>query len=207
VVLEPETPLRAVRRDDLLGGIVAIESPEAAFRAVPNFTRLNRGGWSLVWIPETPELAEPLLPPTIASTSRVTTSYTTDEGRFSLDSIHDRKEPKQSDERGTPIFHWWPHLGTEEWVQYEFKKPQKVSSVEVYWYDDRAWGACRVPQAWQVMYRDGTAWKPVAGASSYGIERDRFNRVTFEPATTDALRLVVQLRLNQSAGILEWRVH
>jgi hypothetical protein len=57
-----------------------------------------------------------------------------------------------------------------------------------------------------VLYRDSDEWKPVRDASDYGVERDKYNRVTFEPVTTDALRLEVQFQKSQSAGILEWRV-
>jgi len=206
VVLKPDAPLRAVWKQDLLGGVMAIESDDGGLLAIPNYARLNRGGWSQVWIAEDPQLAEPRPEPTMASTATVTTSYRTNEGRFSTRAIHDQKQPKQSDERGTPLFHWWPHLGTREWVQYDFNKPEKVSAVEVYWYDDRAWGNCRVPESWQVLYRDGGQWKPVQGATDYGVERDKFNRVTFQPVTTGALRLDVQLQKNQAAGILEWRV-
>jgi len=206
VSLAPDVPLKAVWKPDLLGGVMAVVGPDGGILAVPNCVRLNRGGWSQVWIAELPELAEPLRRPTIASTAAVTTSFQTYEGRFSTDAIHDQREPEQSDERGTPLFHWWPHLGTREWVQYDFEKPQRVGSVEVYWYDDRAWGACRQPESWQVLYRDAGQWKPVQDALQYGVERDRFNRTTFEPVTTDALRLDVQLQEGCSAGILEWRV-
>ncbi len=207
VVLPPDLPLRAVWKPDLLGGVMAIESEDQRLRAIPNYARLNREGWSQVWIAEKPEVAEPPLEPTIASQSKVSTSYRTHEGRFSTRAIHDQKEPKQSDERGTPLFHWWPHLGTREWVQYDFAQPAKVGAVEVYWYDDRiSGGHCRVPESWQVLYRDGDQWKPVENASAYTVERDKFNRVTFNPITTGALRLDVQLQDKWSAGILEWRV-
>lgn len=206
VVLKPDASLNAAWREDLLGGVMVIESEDKSLFAIPNYVRQNREGWSQVWIPEKPELAAPRLEPTIASTSKVMTSYRTHEGRFSTRAIHDQKEPKQSDERNTPLFHWWPHLGTREWVQYDFKKPEKVSAVEVYWYDDRAWGNCRIPESWQLLYRDGDEWKPVRGASGYGIELDKFNRVTFKAIATDALRLDVQLQKGQSAGVLEWRV-
>lgn len=206
IVLSPEASLQAVWRGDLLGGVMAIESESPPLTAIPNYARLNRGGSSLVWIPEDSSLAEPRPKPTIASTSKVSTSFQTDEGRFSMRAIHDQKEPEKSDERDTPLFHWWPHSGTKEWVAYEFRRHESVSEVEVYWYDDRGWGNCRNPEAWQLSYRDGDQWNPVEEASDYGVEPDRWNRVTFKPVTTDALRLEVQLRENHSAGILEWRV-
>jgi hypothetical protein len=63
-----------------------------------------------------------------------------------------------------------------------------------------------VPQSWRLLYRDGTQWKPVGNASGYGVQRDRFNRVTFAPVTTTALRLEAKLQSSFSAGLLEWRI-
>ena len=78
--------------------------------------------------------------------------------------------------------------------------------MSVYWFDDTGVGQCRVPQAWKLLYRDGEDWKPVAGASEFGVSKDRFNRVTFTPVKTVALRLAVQLQPEFSGGILEWKV-
>jgi hypothetical protein len=63
-----------------------------------------------------------------------------------------------------------------------------------------------VPQSWRLLYQSGDAWKPVTGASNYGVEMDRFNRVAFDPVETKALRIEVQLQSGWSGGILEWRV-
>ena len=46
-------------------------------------------------------------------------------------------------------------------------------------------------------------WQPVSGATAYGCEMDRFNRVTFDPIEVKALRLEVQLQPEWSAGVLE----
>jgi hypothetical protein len=45
-----------------------------------------------------------------------------------------------------------------------------------------------------------------AAATGFGVQRDQFNRVTFTPVTTTALRLEVQLQPKFSVGILEWRM-
>ena len=65
---------------------------------------------------------------------------------------------------------------------------------------------CRVPKSWQLLYKDGDAWKPVAGACDYGTAIDKYNRVTFTPVETTALRLEVELNPPWSGGILEWKV-
>jgi len=86
------------------------------------------------------------------------------------------------------------------------EKPRKVSAVEVYWFDDTGVGQCRVPKSWRLEWHDGQTWKPVAPAGPYGVAKDKFNRVPFEPVTARQLRIVVTLQPEFSGGILEWRV-
>lgn len=115
--------------------------------------------------------------------------------------------PEHSNDHSIPRFTWWNHVGTTEWVQYEFETPQKLSAVSLYWFDDRPrGGGCRVPASWRVLYREGDKWKPVSALDQYGTARDRFNAVRFEPVISTALRLEVQLQRGYSGGILEWQV-
>ena len=115
-------------------------------------------------------------------------------------------EPKSSGNHSNRFFHWWPRKGTLEWVQYDFKEPQEVSVTEVYWFDDTGRGECRVPKSWRILYKDADEWKPVYTTDSYGVEKDKYNKVTFETVKTEGLRLEVQLPDKFSAGIHEWRV-
>ena len=46
----------------------------------------------------------------------------------------------------------------------------------------------------------------MAGASDAGTKTDAFNKMTFTPVQTAALRLNVQLQAGMSGGILEWQV-
>ncbi|MHC4402534.1 MAG: glycoside hydrolase family 127 protein [Planctomycetota bacterium] len=65
LILPPSAPLKAVWKPELLGGVMTIEgqaavqteegTEPATLLAVPNYVRLNRGGWSQVWITEDPE--------------------------------------------------------------------------------------------------------------------------------------------------------
>ena len=91
-------------------------------------------------------------------------------------------------------------------MEYDFDKPRELKSAEVYWFDDTGKGKCRVPQSWRLLTKEGNDWKPVAGAGSYGVERDKFNRVDFIPIKTTAIRLEAHLQPDFSAGILEWKV-
>ncbi|HID23798.1 MAG TPA: discoidin domain-containing protein, partial [Planctomycetaceae bacterium] len=150
------------------------------------------------------ELARPASPPTLAGRSLATASHCW--RADTVTALNDQIEPDSSIDHSIPRMTWWNHRGTKEWVQYDFPEPVTVSAVEVYWFDDTGRGYCRVPASWELLYRDGDQWKPVVARGKYGVAKDRFNRVEFEPVRTDALRLQVWLQPNFSGGILEWRV-
>ncbi len=119
----------------------------------------------------------------------------------------DGRKPKNSDDHDIPRFTWWAHRGTQEWVQYDFEAPRLVNAVSVYWFDDRPRGGrCRIPESWRLMVRKGRDWVEVKARGKYGVERDRFNKVQFDPVVTTALRIEVKLQAEYSSGILEWQV-
>ncbi len=123
-----------------------------------------------------------------------------------LDAVSDGRCPKSSNDQGIPRFTWWDHRGTTEWISCRFEKPRKVSTCEVYWFDDTGVGHCRVPASWRLFYLDGEKWVPVRGASTFGTKPDRFNKVTFDEVQTKGLKIEVKLKPKFSGGILEWRV-
>jgi hypothetical protein len=124
-----------------------------------------------------------------------------------VDALQNQTVPANSADMTIPRFTWWDHRGGSEWVQYDFSKPKLISSTDVYWYDDQSTGGnCRLPASWVLQYKDGEDWKPVESPSDYVVRDNKFNRVTFKPVTTSAVRLVVQLQDNWSGGILAWRV-
>ena len=167
----------------------------AARLRISAFPVIGTGAEARDW----PEPAQPKPSLYKASTSHCNDSDT-------VDAVGDGLEPKNSNDHDIPRLTWWPHRGTEEWLQYDLGKAQTVAAVAVYWFDDTGVGQCRVPQAWKLLYRDGEDWKPVAGAADLGVAKDRFNRVTFPPVTTTGLRLAVQLQPQFSSGVLEWKV-
>ncbi len=230
LVIPPDAPLRAQHRASQLGSVTVITGSALAlhraswpetlylpataipgvttveFTAIPYFANANREpGEMQVWIAETAQQAEQPPAPTVASRAKASASHCWQGD--TLSALNDQVEPAASDDKQVPRFTWWDRRGTKEWVQYDFGQPQKVSAVEVYWWDERRINAhCRVPQSWQLLFKDGNAWRPISGASSYGTEMDRFNRVTFPPVDTTALLIEVQLQPEWSGGVLEWRV-
>ncbi len=71
--LPKESQIQAVWKPDLLGGVMVLEATAVENRpagiapaelvAIPNFARLNRGGWSQVWIAEDPQMTAQFLEP------------------------------------------------------------------------------------------------------------------------------------------------
>jgi hypothetical protein len=122
-----------------------------------------------------------------------------------VEALGDSLEPANSADNGIPRFTWWPRRGTREWAQYDFGKALTVSSVSVYWFDDTGTGQCRVPQDWRLLRRAGEEWAEVKTAVKDAVGRNTYNRMTFEPVETTALRLEVQLQPGFSGGILEWK--
>lgn len=123
-----------------------------------------------------------------------------------LEALRDGKVPGAEPEPRFPRFTWWDHRGTREWVQYEFPAPRTVSRVDAWWFDDLPNGGCAVPASWTVLRRDGDGWTAVAAKGPYGTAKDGFQTVEFEPVTTTAIRLEVQLQDARSGGLYELRV-
>ena len=221
LVVDSKVQLDTEYRQDLLGGVMLVRGvATATYRgkenkkeakpinlvAVPYYANCNRRATEmLVWLAETASRAEPRPAPTIASLARPSASHCWQND--TVTALNDQIEPTASDDTKIPRFTWWDHKGTTEWVQYDFDGVQKVSAVEVYWWDERRINAhCRVPRSWRVLFKDGELWKPVENPSDYGIEMDKYNRVTFKSVATKSLRIEAQLQPNWCSGILEWRV-
>jgi DUF1680 family protein len=216
LVLPDASVLTAEFRPTLLEGVTAVKGTAIALAmdahgkvvktpqpllAIPYSTWANRGrGQMIVWLPRTEAVARPAPYPTLATTSRITTS-----GRKNPEPIHDGEEPQNSADP-TSYFDWWPRKGTTEWVEYAFSKRATISEAEVYWFDDTGRGEVRVPKSWRILYKDGDTWRAVEALIPYGTARDRFNRVTFKSVTTDAVRLEVTMQPEWSAGVQEWTI-
>ncbi len=171
---------------------------------IPYYAWCHRGSGNMaVWLPQELSASRPVMPPTIASQSKISTSSK----MGSLSSLNDRLIPKDENDRSVPYTHWWPKQGSTEWIAYELPEAQKVQSASVYWYDDGPWGGCRVPKSWNLYYQDEAGeWQPVTGADSFGTQKGAANVINFDPVTTKAMKLEVVLPDDNSAGIFEWQL-
>ncbi len=158
----------AVEKDSTTGKIV--DKP-LTFKAIPYSTWNNRGiGQLVVWTPTTKEHAIIKPEPSIASQAEPVDGW----------GFNDQFEPTSSDDINTPYHYWWLKSGTEESIGYKFKKPEKVSSVEVYWLAFEHYDVIyKAPESWKLLYKEGNDWKEVKHTSPYGTELDKYNKVTF----------------------------
>lgn len=217
-------------KPDLLGGVVVISAKTRDGRtaqAIPYYAWDHREpGEMIVWVrqdgktknPKTDDpswqgrLYRPLDPDTLGPSEPLTLMEMAEPsvsfvGVGVLSALNDGLEPKNSCDHDIPRFTWWNHLGTKEWVQYDWPEVQTLRAVQVYWFDDEPVKRhCRTPQSWRLLYKDGQEWKPVVTKDPYGTEPNKYHRVQFEPVRTTALRIEVQLKPNWSGGILEWKV-
>ncbi len=228
----------------------SIVKREVGFKAIPYYAFSNRSvGEMSVWLAGEAARAKIAPRPTIASTSRASSSCgngtvaenypgnqpPTIERRFyplsqdgsgEISAICDQIEPVNSEDGSAPFLRLHPQSGSQAWVQYDFARPAQVSSVDVYWKDDKQY--CVLPASWRLLYKDGSSWKPVATTAQYPVTKDQFDTVSFHPVTTSALRIEIQLQakvykkgtlgppdgnyLTQDltwyeGGVIEWRVN
>jgi len=172
--------------------------------AIPYYAWANRGASEMtVWIPYEASASRPQPAPTIASTSKVSGSV---KGKRMLKALNDQYDPQNSNDHSMPYLHWWPKQNSTEYVQYDFDTVHTVSQSKVYWYDDKPDGGCAVPASYKLYYKKDGEWAPVKNTTPYEIAKDKYNVLNFEPVQTTALKLEVQLPVDNSAGIHEWAV-
>jgi hypothetical protein len=173
------------------------------FAAIPYYAWANRGRSEMVvWVPDSEKSARIQPLPTIASTSKISISA----GGKNSAAINNLAEPASSADAENTFSDWWPRKGQEAWVEYTFPKESTVSSTSAYWFDDTGHGECRTPMSWRVLFKDGDKWTPVETTDTYGVDKDKYNKVSFKPVTTTALRLELQMRAGWSAGLQQWTV-
>jgi uncharacterized protein len=218
IMVDKNALVQAAYKNDFLGGATVLTTNGVSAKrqinsdallktdqevvAIPYYTWANRGtGEMMVWIPYEEKAAKPKPAPTIASTSKVTASTN---NRTLLLALNDQVTPASSIDNANLFFHWWPKSNSKEWVQYVFNKEYTVSESQVYWFDDGPYGGTRIPVSWKIYYKKGEEWIPVKNTTDYEVAKDKYTAVKFEPVTTTAMKLEVQLPEKFASGIHEW---
>jgi DUF1680 family protein len=221
ILVNSSNVFQAVYKNDFLNGVTVLQgtgestkrqlNSDALIRttqqvtAIPYYAWANRGNNEMmVWIPYMESAARPKPAPTIASTSKVSSSS---KNTRSFMALNDQIDPAGSADQSNTYMHWWPKNNSMEFVQYDFDGEKEVSSSEVYWYDDGPFGGCRIPVSYKLYYRSGNDWIPVKNTTPYAIKKDGFNRIEFEKIRTNAMKLEFQLPADNSTGIHEWKLN
>ncbi len=217
LVIPDDAKLKAEYRPELLNGVVVltgsarvakrtpngniVPAGEKPFTAIPYYAWAHRGrGQMTVWPAREPQAARPEPADTLTYRSKTTASFV----HVSLDAIKDQILPESSADSSALQLDFWPHKGTTEWLQFEWGEKHKISGVRIYWFDDTGGGECRVPKSWNVLYRDASgSFKAANNSGPYGIEKDTFNQVGFEPVRTNAIKVEIMLQDGWSAGVQE----
>jgi uncharacterized protein len=193
-----------------------VEFKEARLVAIPYSTFGNREGTEMaVWLAGDSERAIVRPTATLASSSVATSSCgngsvadnypghnpptvakrmypLSQDGSGEISAIYDQIVPIDSEDGSGTFLRLRPQEGKQVWVQYDFPKPSRVSSVSVYWKDDKQF--CVAPESWKLMYKAGDQWVPVTGADSFSMKTDTYNTTRFSPVETSALRLEIALQ-------------
>jgi DUF1680 family protein len=181
-----------------------LTTQQVSLKLIPYFAWCHRGSGNMkVWLPQQISAAKAAVPATLASQAKIASSNKSG----NIKCIADGLVPEDENDRSIPYFHWWPKKGGTEWITYTFPQAKSVKSATVYWYDDQPWGGCKVPDKWNVEYKDAQGnWQPVAHADAYPVRKGAACTVHFDEVTTDAVRLNVIQPSDQSCGVFEWSV-
>jgi hypothetical protein len=202
LVIGDDTKLRTEHRPDLLGGVTVITGKgRTVKRTLDGDIVAHRGrGQMTVWPARELDAARPGPADTLTYKSKTTASFV----HVSLDAIKDQILPKNSADASASQLDFWPHKDTTEWLKFEWGEKHKISSVKVYWFDDTGRGACHLPESWKVLHRDSAGrFAPVKATTPYGLKKDTFNKVDFDPVRTDAIKIEITLQKDWSAGVQE----
>lgn len=200
-VLPSDAEIRAAWRGDLLGGVTVVSG--AGLTGIPNYARLNRGGFTATWLVEDPAKVKPFH--ACAKALVAVSAFTSEKKKPQKLWINDLTI---SDETWrAPQFDFHPNKGTDEWVQYTFEKPVTMGTAKVWWFDEGGKGGCAFPESWRITYQDADgAWKPVEAIADYPIDREKLKPsvVTFDPVASRTFRLEIRLQPKFSGGVQEW---
>lgn len=201
---------------DELGGIMTLNAPvkeishtqnseilarDTSIRMIPYYAWAHREPRQMtVWLARENEAVKPL---SFLTGAKINAAECVKDPQF----MRDGRVPTDPADRNHPRLHWWPAIGASLWIEYRFPNVATVESVRIFWFDDRDYGSCRVPESWKLFYLDeDDQWKPVKNPSGFGVEYFKFNETRFEPVKTRGLRLEIQSQKEWAGGIYEWEV-
>ena len=149
----------------------------------------------------------------LAYSASVTTSFCS--SWESVSAVNDGIVRSNSYDPSKPRYGTWGNTSSYETVTYTWGSEVIIDSTDLYlWYDgtegEYTSGGILVPKSVEFEYLDAEGnWKSVPNAEGLGREMDKFNKTTFDPFTTTALRVKLNKQSNDrnGVGIMEWKVY
>lgn len=214
-LLLPKESLITCSKDTMLNGLIKLKSDAYQTQRMSdgqvklankvNFTAIPYYAWAQrkpspmqIWIAYSLDAAKPKPAPTIANLSKIDGSV----NHRGIEAIRDQLLPAGSNDHNIPFFHWWPNSNKTEWISYTFDKPYTISKSKVFWFNDG--GGCKAPKSWRLYYKKNGTWEEVKCKNEYGIQLDIINILNFEPVTTTAVKMEIDLPQDCSSGVHEW---
>ena len=115
--------------------------------------------------------------------------------------------PANSFDTSIPRWTSWPQVGKEQTVELKLKRPLRLQSFSVYWYDDH--GGVQVPESWRLEYEENGEWKPfpIYVTDEYRMLKDQYNMVhPGNDIMVEALRMHIVPKAEAAAGILSVQI-
>ena len=160
-------------------------------------------------------------------------SWSPADGKLNDGVLVDDSWPSADDQDvNAKVWGTWGQASDGMYAQYTWGQKATVDSSRVQFWANFAggpndeMGGLEIPTAWKIQYRDGDEWKDVTPTGDgYTIVRNDpaqrgegegggWSIVSFEPVTTDALRLVLTPYVSEShpksafgTAVAEWGVH
>ena len=108
----------------------------------------------------------------------------------SAECLKDPKAPLKTSDMSAGSYSFARHMGTDEWLHYDFPEPVELSSCQVY----LALVSIFVPpDSFRILYRQGDKWKEVENAAVQMNRLKTWNGVTFNPVRTNGLKIEFKL--------------
>lgn len=104
---------------------------------------------------------------------------------------------------------WGRQQPSTVWLQYQWRRPQRISASTVYFWDDQPGGGVAEPTAWKLQYQRDADWVDIP-AIYPRAGNGAPSRVRFAPVVTTALRAVLSTAVagagRKALGVDEWQV-
>lgn len=120
--------------------------------------------------------------------------------------LNDGFDPKSSMDTSHGVWHnWLGNQGAAAWVQYDWSEPQIIAGMDAYFFKDG--GGNFAPANYTIEYlgEDGN-WYSVKNGKGLGVEINKYNKTTFDPISTRALRMTM-MPASLGCGVIEWKVY